>query len=203
MWLASSVAVVWAGSCSSNLTPCLGTSICRGCDPKKRKGNILTQAQKRCWVKLLQVWLDPGVFFIWDLPMWHLLGSRWPPEALASSIQFNCPRITHSILATHFFFLFLKETRHTLALGFCTILRAWKFLPLPLRVWMSHSFTSYKALLKFTFWGCPWPHGLKLDSISPAVSVLPLLTSFHSIAITAFWLTLHGPYLLSLFPLAH
>lgn len=110
----------------------------------------------------------------------------------------------YSLHSSHsLFFLFLKETRHTLALGFCTILRAWKFLPLPLRVWMSHSFTSYKALLKFTFWGCPWPHGLKLDSISPAVSVLPLLTSFHSIAITAFWLTLHGPYLLSLFPLAH
>ena len=31
------VGVVEAGSCSSNLTPCLGTSICLGCGPKKQK----------------------------------------------------------------------------------------------------------------------------------------------------------------------
>ena len=29
------VPVVWAGSCSSDLTPSLGTSICCGCGPKK------------------------------------------------------------------------------------------------------------------------------------------------------------------------
>ena len=31
------LAVVQAGSCTSNLTPSLRTSICRGCDPKKTK----------------------------------------------------------------------------------------------------------------------------------------------------------------------
>ena len=31
------VAVMQAGSCSSDLTPRLGTSICRGCGPKKSK----------------------------------------------------------------------------------------------------------------------------------------------------------------------
>ena len=31
------VAVAWAGRCSSNSTPSLGTSICRGCGPKKQK----------------------------------------------------------------------------------------------------------------------------------------------------------------------
>ena len=31
------VAVVWAGSCSSDLTPGLGTSICREYGPKKQK----------------------------------------------------------------------------------------------------------------------------------------------------------------------
>ena len=31
------VALVQASSCSSNLTPGLGTSICRGCSPKKKK----------------------------------------------------------------------------------------------------------------------------------------------------------------------
>ena len=38
-WLGScvAVAVVWAGSCSSDSTPSLGTSICRGCGPKKKK----------------------------------------------------------------------------------------------------------------------------------------------------------------------
>ena len=39
MWLGSgvAVAVVWAGSYSSDSTPSLGTSICRGCSPKKTK----------------------------------------------------------------------------------------------------------------------------------------------------------------------
>ena len=33
------VAVVGAGSCSSNSTPSLGTSICHGCGPKKTNNN--------------------------------------------------------------------------------------------------------------------------------------------------------------------
>ena len=39
MWLGYcvAVAVVSAGSCSSNRTPNLGISICHRCDPKKRK----------------------------------------------------------------------------------------------------------------------------------------------------------------------
>ena len=39
MWLGSrvAVAVALAGSCSSNLTPSLKTSICHECDPKKKK----------------------------------------------------------------------------------------------------------------------------------------------------------------------
>ena len=39
IWLGScvAVAVVWAGSCSSDSTPYLGTSICRRCSPKKAK----------------------------------------------------------------------------------------------------------------------------------------------------------------------
>ena len=37
MWLGSgvAVAVVWAGSCNSDLSPSLGTSICHRCSPKK------------------------------------------------------------------------------------------------------------------------------------------------------------------------
>ena len=37
VWLRSGVAVVWAGSCSSNSTPNLGTSICWACSPKNTK----------------------------------------------------------------------------------------------------------------------------------------------------------------------
>ena len=33
------VAMVWAGSCSSDSTPSLGTSICSGCSPKKQNKN--------------------------------------------------------------------------------------------------------------------------------------------------------------------
>ena len=41
MWLRSSiaVAVVWACSCSSDLTPSLGTSICHTCSPKEKVKN--------------------------------------------------------------------------------------------------------------------------------------------------------------------
>ena len=35
------VAVVWAGSYSSDLTPSLGTSICHRCSPKKTKDKII------------------------------------------------------------------------------------------------------------------------------------------------------------------
>ena len=35
--MAVAVAVAVAGSCSSNWTPSLGTSICHGCGPKKKK----------------------------------------------------------------------------------------------------------------------------------------------------------------------
>ena len=39
IWLRSdvAVAVVYAGSCSSNWTPSLGTSVCRKCGPKKHE----------------------------------------------------------------------------------------------------------------------------------------------------------------------
>ena len=45
MWLGSgvAVAVVQASSCSSNLTPSLGTSICHGCSPKKENKKIKIQ----------------------------------------------------------------------------------------------------------------------------------------------------------------
>ena len=36
-WLRSSVAVAKAGSCSSDSTPSLGTSMCRGCNHKNKK----------------------------------------------------------------------------------------------------------------------------------------------------------------------
>ena len=46
-WLGSgvAVAVVYAGSCSSDLTPSLGTSMCRECGPKKT--NQSTNKNKR------------------------------------------------------------------------------------------------------------------------------------------------------------
>ena len=47
-WLRSgiAVAVVWASSCSSGLTPCLGTSIYCRCGPKKPKKKIKNY---KCW----------------------------------------------------------------------------------------------------------------------------------------------------------
>ena len=47
-WLRSSVSVVMAQatSCSSNLTPSLGNSICCGCDPKNIKKKNQQKAQQ-------------------------------------------------------------------------------------------------------------------------------------------------------------
>ena len=47
------VAVLKAGSCSSKLTPSLGTSICCGCHPKKAKNKTNQNPSK--WIK------DPNV----------------------------------------------------------------------------------------------------------------------------------------------
>ena len=44
------VPVVLAGSCSSNLTPSLGTSMCHGCGPKKEKKKVYKQQMlERGW----------------------------------------------------------------------------------------------------------------------------------------------------------
>ena len=53
-WLRSviAVAVAVAGSCSSYLTPSLGTSICHGCNPKKKKKEKKkTQTEERAAVQ--------------------------------------------------------------------------------------------------------------------------------------------------------
>ena len=44
------VAVAWAGSCSSDLTPSLGTSICCQCGPKKKK----KKKAKKCLLMYFQ-----------------------------------------------------------------------------------------------------------------------------------------------------
>ena len=41
------VAVVWAGSCSSNSTPSLRTSICHGCGPKNPKDEKRKNKQRK------------------------------------------------------------------------------------------------------------------------------------------------------------
>ena len=49
VWLGSciAVAVVWAGSCSSDLTLSLGTSICIRCSPKKKKKKKKKKERKK------------------------------------------------------------------------------------------------------------------------------------------------------------
>ena len=49
MELRSRVAVAVAGSCSSNLTPSLGTSICHGCGPKKSKRPKKKKGRANCF----------------------------------------------------------------------------------------------------------------------------------------------------------
>ena len=47
-WLGSHVAmaVVWASSCTSDLTPSLGTSLCHGCGPKKQKSKKIRNEEE-------------------------------------------------------------------------------------------------------------------------------------------------------------
>ena len=56
MWLGPgiAVAVVWAGGYSSDSTPCLGTYICCGCDPKKRKKKNFCRVL--LWHSRLRIW---------------------------------------------------------------------------------------------------------------------------------------------------
>ena len=58
MWLGSrvAVAVVWAGSYSSDWTPSLGTSICLGCGPKKTKKKKKKRWVKKCIVCIIQTY---------------------------------------------------------------------------------------------------------------------------------------------------
>ena len=46
--LAFAMAVLQAGSCSSDLTPSLGTSVCHGYNPRKKKINYWTVVALRC-----------------------------------------------------------------------------------------------------------------------------------------------------------
>ena len=57
-WLGShiSVAVLWAGSCCSNLTPSPGTSFCLGCGPKKQSKT----KQSPLFITLKKI--PPGLF---------------------------------------------------------------------------------------------------------------------------------------------
>ena len=53
------VAVVWAGGCSSNSAPSLGTSVCHRCRPQKKKKKKERKKKKR-WMFLLclqDLWL--------------------------------------------------------------------------------------------------------------------------------------------------
>ena len=50
------VAVVWAGNCSSDLTPDLGTSISLRCGPKKQ--NKQTKQNKTPWSSLVAQWVE-------------------------------------------------------------------------------------------------------------------------------------------------
>ena len=64
MWLRSriAVAVVLACSCGSDLTPSLGSSICRGCSHKKKKNKKMSWMVLRMadLVKLWGGFLDGG-----------------------------------------------------------------------------------------------------------------------------------------------
>ena len=46
------VAVAYAGSCSSDSTPSLGTSICPGCGPKKEKKKKKRKRKVNCKSKI-------------------------------------------------------------------------------------------------------------------------------------------------------
>ena len=51
------VAMMQAGSCSSDLTPKLETSICHGCCPKKKNKSqhMPTLRRYRCWIHLTKI----------------------------------------------------------------------------------------------------------------------------------------------------
>ena len=71
-WLGSDTAVAWASSFSSNLTPSLGTSMCHGCGPKKKKEKAL--------------WKDEALWFsACEVKWYHSEDVPVPPLASFSS----------------------------------------------------------------------------------------------------------------------
>ena len=72
----AAMAVVYAGSCSSDSTPSLGTSLCCGCSPKKTKKNffvfLLTTNNELCYL-FRRLWGTPRP----DLNLLNLLGAHW------------------------------------------------------------------------------------------------------------------------------
>ena len=82
IWLRTlvAVAVVWASSSNSNLTSRLGTSICRGCGPKKTKKKRNSMSHTAVLLKMQ----------FWDRPCKkcsHISGTS--PELLHQSLCFN------------------------------------------------------------------------------------------------------------------
>ena len=78
MWLGSgvAVAVVWAGSYSSDSTPSLGTSICRGCSPKKTKKKKKEKPNKKTtplyWISGIGLWIGFSAFLAGRFKFIHL-----------------------------------------------------------------------------------------------------------------------------------
>ena len=84
MWLGFHVASVVAGSCSSDLTPSLGTSICFECGPKKQK-------KKKSFMDANKAGpegrLNNGA---WPHPLPRLLGEEFHPGATGSAVSLQC-----------------------------------------------------------------------------------------------------------------
>ena len=103
------VAVVLAGSCSSDSTPSLGTSICHGCGPKKRKKRTLSG-----WPVARSAWDEtgckiPGNWSLYKKPIneqircglfGEVLGYGTGPWAFSPFLPASCPEDLFHVLKT-------------------------------------------------------------------------------------------------------
>ena len=83
-WLRSHVAVAWAGIYSSNSTPSLQTSICRGCSPKKpkKKKNEIVALARSFFSHSLRGLLFKDYLHLhpsWKDCLWACLLDIWSP----------------------------------------------------------------------------------------------------------------------------
>ena len=119
------VAVVWPSSCSSDLTPSLVTSICRGCGPKKKKKKNVALNARLSSISLL---LDLGLLLC------HSQCNTLMPSNSCIYLSLVFPIISSERVSPNYLILYYQKLKSSMVSVFIckyTIPSYWKFFLYP------------------------------------------------------------------------